>query len=195
MTTQALDSDRSLVEALCARLADRLTALCDLPVALRPLVVERRGARAVGLDEVHLAFRFEVRGDDGGRREGCALLPYRDAATLAGAHRMLGEEALQALRLLDRPDEAQKDVLRELNRVVAGALDKQLAQATGGRLSARATRPQGVRADVPPAIRLDPDERLLTAFVEARLGDLPAFELLWLLPPPDDVVAEVGRAG
>jgi len=182
-------SDLEFVDVLCHKLSTRLEAQTDRSFDCTPVEVERLDYRPAGEGAVHLSFRVDV-SDGSEARTGCLLLPYKEAVTLGSHLLMLNERAVRANRRLEEPDETMKDALRELNHVVAGAIDAVLCLVTYGRLRASSGGPQGVRAGVRPAFAYAEGDPLLVASARARIGDYPPFELLLMLPPPEAVIVE-----
>ena len=182
-------SDLDFVDVLCHKLSTRLEAQTDRPFECTPVEVQRQSHRPVGEGSVHLSFRIKV-SDGCETRTGCLLVPYREAVTLGGNLLMLSDRAVRATRLLDEPDETMKDALREVNHVIAGAIDSVLCLVTYGRLRARSGGPQGVRAGVRPAFPYVEGDPLMVTYVRARIEDFPPFEMFLVLPPPESVVAQ-----
>jgi len=181
--TPVADSDAEFVAAICARVTRSLEGLLERGFALWPRRVERRDRRVAGRRAVHLAFRLRfVDAATGSVREGCLLLPWEEAAALAARSLMLGERTVAAFRKLRRPDETTKEALRDLNVLLAGAVDRALASFTFGRLSCVAFGPQGVRPGVRPAFEHVEGEELIVARVEACCEGSEPFEVVWMLP-------------
>ncbi len=177
-------TDSDLVDATVAELVRLLGRAADCTLTAKPLEVRRLDHRVAGEGGAHVSFRFRVQ-EGAACREGCLLLPFPEANTLAGRHLMLPPRAVSAWRKLPRPDEDAKEALRQLDRVVATAIDRALVAFTYGRQTVRPRGPQGVRSGIRPALAYEDGDELLVAVLDARLETYPPFYMLLMLPPPE----------
>jgi len=174
-------SEQLLVKDVLERISADLGMIIDREIQLEAPTISRAEKRAEGEGKIHISFRIGFRTPEG-RKQGCILIPLPDALTLSDYLMMMPDDAVKAHREQTTLDGSTKDALLEVGNFVGGASDAVLRGHQPVGYAVRFEGCQGVRADVRPALEYEEGDPLVIVRAKTRIHDLPAFELIMILP-------------
>jgi len=165
------------VRAVCKELAFAV----DQPIVLQGMRCASARRRPCGAGGVQISFKlaFEFRGLG---LHGALLLPLSESLALAARLLLLPEELVELARGRSAPDESEKEVLLELGKEIASALERSLGTTLSEPLMVRSSGCQGVRAGVRPNFPYREGDELWVARFACGAGYSPPFEGYLILP-------------
>lgn len=177
--------DTGVVHAMLARIAEATAQRLDRAFAIQPPGVFRSPHKIAGERTIHIAFKLAITAE-GRAHHGALLVPLPDAITVASHVQGLSSEVVASRRDERELDRATKDAILEIGSWIGAAADGALRAVFEGRVTARFSACQGVKAGTAPAFERTPGVDLLVARALARLHGYPSFEIPVMLPaiPP-----------
>ena len=146
---------------------------------------EQAEERPAGVGAIHISMRFLCRRASGREDGGTLLLPLPAAIALSGILLMLPAEAIETLRESEELDTQLRQGMLETGSMLSEAMNR-VAKETKAFISVRFDGCQGVRDGVRPALPYEDGDPLLVGRATAELEGYPSFEILALLPPPEE---------
>lgn len=181
LTDPATEEEIEWAREILAPIPEHLSTLLgyDLRATLGSVVRQR--SRPAGHGSVHISFKLGFKSVLG-NLHGCWLVPFPQAATLAGWMMQLPEDELAQMREATALDSVQKDAMLEIGNLIASAAGEATEPLGFRELRVRAEGCQGVRDGVRPALVYEDGDPLVVAKAELEVAGFPPTETVLVLP-------------